>query len=104
MQLNLSDIVVFLIFALFLNYWWQSKAIKEKALLAVKQYCGKMDIQLLNDTIGISSTRLIWHKGAVKIRRCFTFEFTSTGKARYEGNIIFIKSALESISLDPHHI
>lgn len=87
-----------------LYLWWQGKAIKEKAIPITKKYCHKMDVQLLDDTISIKSTRIIWHNGQLRIKRIFSFEFTATGESRYEGKIEFINSQLISINLQIHQI
>jgi len=104
MNLELTDIVLFIAIGLITTFWWQGKAVKESAFFLVKQYCKKMDVQLLDDTIAIAKNRFIWQKGQLKVKRIFTFEFTSTGKARYQGKAIFIGSTLDSIFLDIHHL
>ena len=102
MQLQLIDIILLILISSFAYLWWQGKAIKEKALPLVKDYCKKMDVQLLDDTISIKKTIPIWHNRQAQIKRTFLFEFTVTGELRYEGKIEFISDTLHSINLEVH--
>lgn len=103
MNLALSDLIITFTLITFVYLWWLGKAIKERAIPLVKQHCKKFNVQLLDDTIAQEKTRIVWHRGQVKIKRHFCFEFTSTGEARYQGRICFINQKLEQITLDPHH-
>ena len=103
MNLSLSDLVILFSLGLLVYLWWLGKAVKERAIPQVKQHCKKFNVQLLDDTISQEKTRIVWHKGQIKIKRQFSFEFTSTGEARYQGNISFMNQKLETINLDPHH-
>lgn len=103
MNIALSDLVIFFALAAFIYLWWLGKAVKERAIPQVKLHCKKFNVQLLDDTISQQKTRIIWHKGQIKIKRQFCFEFTSTGEARYQGSISFINQKLDHINLDPHH-
>lgn len=103
MNLELSDLIIIFALGTFVYLWWLGKGVKEKAIPQVKQHCKKFNVQLLDDTVAPEKTRLIWHRGQIKVKRQFSFEFTSTGEARYRGNISFINHKLETINLDPHH-
>ena len=104
MYLDLTDIIFFMLLSFLGYFWWQSKAVKESAIIRVKRYCKEMDIQLLDETISTKKSRLIWHRNQLKIKRSFVFEFTSTGEARYEGEIIFLSHSMDSIAIEPHKI
>ncbi len=85
--------------------WSNSLAARELALNAVKSYCLKMDVQLLDDYVALTG---LWPKrniqGKIQAWRSYTFEFSSTGHERYNGKIIILGHVVESIVLEPYRI
>ncbi|MEH6624977.1 MAG: DUF3301 domain-containing protein [Motiliproteus sp.] len=105
MIFELSDLLWLLLAYLFMLYWWSSKGAKEIALKATQKHCSEMDVQLLDQSIGL---RGLWLKrdssGRVRFWRSYTFDFSSNGEDRYQGRIILIGRRIESMQLDPHRI
>jgi len=85
--------------------WSSSLAAREIALNAVKTYCLKMDLQLLDDYVALTG---LWPKrnaqGKIQAWRSYTFEFSSTGRERYNGKIVTLGNTVESIYLEPYRV
>ncbi|MBR7887805.1 DUF3301 domain-containing protein [Marinomonas sp. A79] len=102
MNLQLIDIVIFLLVASAGYAWWRNTSIREQALLRAKQHCETLNLQLLDGSVAGSGWRPIWQKGEVKIRRRYSFEFSSSGVARYSGTITYLGTRQIDIWLSPH--
>ncbi|TBR41104.1 DUF3301 domain-containing protein [Marinomonas agarivorans] len=104
MTLQLTDIILLLFVSGLVTLWWHGKAVKELALVQVKQKCQAMDLQLLDDTISIHHTFPIWDRGQLNIKRVFKFEFTATGISRYTGTVQYIGKRMNTIHFEVHQI
>jgi|SRR5690606_7559058 len=102
---DLGDAALVLLLAAAAAWWWRGYAVKETALRATRLHCKAMDVQLLDESVAM---RGLWLKrdasGALRIRRSFEFEFTSTGDDRYHGCTVMLGLRLESIQLQPHRL
>ncbi|WP_113874957.1 DUF3301 domain-containing protein [Marinomonas aquiplantarum] len=104
MNLQLTDIIIVLIFASMVYAWWRNIAIREQATLAVKQHCESYHLQLLDQSVAGIKWWPCWHQGNLMIKRVYKFEFSSSGIARYTGTITFIGKQQTKIWLSPHDI
>lgn len=88
-----------------ISFWWQSDKIKSTALNYVTRHCKGQQLQLLDQTMVLKG---VWpvrdETGALKIRRRYGFEFTSTGESRYQGTIILIGLSLQSLEMEAYII
>lgn len=86
-------------------YFLAALRVREIALQAARRHCKAMDVQLLDQSVGIHR---IWLKrdAAKKIRfwRSYQFEFASTGDERYRGRVVTLGHIVESVQLDPHRM
>ena len=102
---DLSDLALFFLFIIFLMLWWNAQGVKQVALKATKDYCQKMDVQLLDDGVVL---RRFWFKrnkaGNLCLWRSYQFEFTSTGEQRYRGEIVMLGHRVEHLHLDPYRL
>ena len=105
MTIELSDIVLLLVFAAGVYWWWHAHAVKEAVLRAVRKHCREYGVQLLDETAVL---RGLWFRrdasGVLRVRRSYTFEFTSTGDERYHGAVVVLGAAIETIQLEPHRL
>lgn len=105
MYIELSDLFWLLMLSLLGLYWWHSKGVKESALAAVSRHCHKLDLQLLDHSIGL---RGLWLKrdsaGKLHFWRSYNFDFSAQGDDRYKGRIVLLGKRIESIELEPHRI
>jgi len=97
------DLLLIVLLVAVCLFWSNSLAAREVALSAVKSYCLKMDLQLLDDYVALTG---LWPKrntqGKIQAWRSYTFEFSSTGRERYNGKIITLGNTVESIYLEPY--
>ncbi|TYL48225.1 DUF3301 domain-containing protein [Marinomonas sp. IMCC 4694] len=102
MNLQLTDIVIFILVAALVYAWWRNSSIRELALINAKKHCEALNLQLLDGSVAGSQWRPTWHQGEIKIKRSYTFEFSSSGVARYPGKIRYIGNQQVDIWLSPH--
>jgi len=105
MNLLLSDVVWLALFIALAGLWWQGQGVKAFALKKVKKYCDENNLQLLDESLVI---RKLWlgrgSKGALRVRRTYLFEFTSTGEYRYRATITTLGYVVVTIEAQTHHL
>jgi hypothetical protein len=86
-----------------ISFWWQSDQVKHIALTHVYRYCKTQNLQLLDQSMVL---RGVWpardEQGSLKLRRRYSFEFTSTGEARYQGTVELFGNRLQKLELEAH--
>ncbi len=86
-------------------YWFNGQQVKEFALKAVRTHCLNLEVQMLDEYVALNSIRLKRDKaGKIRLRRAFSFEFSSTGNERYNGVCIMLGRRVESIQMKPYRI
>ena len=101
----LGNIILLLIAAFVLQYWWQSGEFKGRAMQFAAQHCQQLGIQLLDQSMVIKGYWLVRSdRGTWMIRRRYSFEFTSTGQQRYQGNLVLMGFKLDSIQLEAYQL
>ena len=86
-------------------YWWDTSAAKDRARLAAKQQCELQDLQLLDDTVALKKTRLKRDsRGHISFLRQFTFEFSSDGEQRTQGELHLLGKKMTHLHLEVHRI
>lgn len=87
------------------GFWWHSDGVKHRAMEMVSEQCREQGIQLLDQTMVIRS---LWPvrdaSGAIRLRRRYSFEFTSTGEERYRGTILMLGIRKLQMELEPYVI
>ncbi|MGU9957791.1 MAG: DUF3301 domain-containing protein [Arenicellales bacterium WSBS_2016_MAG_OTU3] len=85
--------------------WWKMKGVKDKAVVVCKDYCKKIDVQMLDESVVL---RALWYKrndyGKLKLWRKYAFEFSSTGEQRYRGMLVMLGGVVELIEVEPHRL
>lgn len=102
MNLQLHHLIWLLLISALASYWWYTRAVRELAYGAVKRYCERMDIQLLDFAVYESSSQLTRYQGRLTARRQFQFEFATTGERRYRGTVEIVARKIVSIEVEPH--
>ena len=78
---------------------------REIATAHTRQYCQSLALQLLDQSVSVSATRLKrGSDGAITISRTFVFEFAATGDERYRGSLEMHGNRPQRISLAPHKL
>jgi len=86
-------------------YWVKSRDLKEFAYHRAQGACKRLDLQLLDQTVALKNIRFIRsQKGSLHIQRSYTFDFSSTGEDRYEGEVILLGNQLKEVKFAPHRI
>lgn len=76
-------------------------ALRELALQHAVAACDKSDVQLLDQSVGLSRLRITkLARGGFGVMREYRFEFTSTGERRYSGRIFMVGQTLQKVELD----
>lgn len=95
-------IFLFALMGLGFQFWQVQQNARETALKRIRQHCQQEGLQLLDDTlvsggIGLTKTTSGW-----RVRRCYRFEFSSTGDQRYSGQLEMVGRAVRALELAPH--
>ncbi|ARN74922.1 DUF3301 domain-containing protein [Oceanicoccus sagamiensis] len=102
---ELGDVFVGFVFIAFVMLWWNAQGVKQKALMATRDHCKRMNVQLLDDGVALKG---FWFKrhnnGNLMLWRSYNFEFTSTGNERYKGQVIMLGRFVEKIQMDAYRI
>lgn len=104
MNLELSDIVFLLVIFLLAYGWWRNSNIKERAIAAARAHCQKLNLQFLDESVARHSWKPAWENSQPCVKRSYLFEFTSTGRMRYQGQITYVGNQLSNIWLSPHDV
>lgn len=104
MNLQLTNIVYILILFILFYGWWRNSNVREKAVITAKNHCKHLNLQLLDESVAGNGWKPHWANHQPCIKRTYQFEFSSTGRIRYQGYIVFVGNTLSSIWLSPHDI
>lgn len=79
------ELFIFLVFTGSLVTWWQLMQGRQKARTAAGQVCSNHDLQLLDDTVSLSS--ITWNREGsnARIMVNYGFEFATNGAVRRHG-------------------
>lgn len=102
-MLTLGNLTLFLLFLAAAAWLWHSHGIRERALLAVKRHCKKLDVELLDGNVAFRRIGLERDsRGQRRIGRVYDFEFTVTGERRQPGTIVMFGMHVGRIELEAH--
>jgi len=102
-MLNLSTILLFILFASIVAWLWHAHGLRERALDLVKQHCLRNGLLLLDDNVALRRMTLLADGiGRKRLARIYQFEFTVTGEQRHAGRITLFGRHLGGIQLAPH--
>lgn len=101
----MDEILIILILAAIVAYWWDSAGAYERAYRAAKQACEEGGVQLLDDTLERTRIRPCRHeKGYMHLCREYEFEFSSDGEIRYHGKLKLKGHRLQHIEMQPYRM
>ncbi|MDD4930405.1 MAG: DUF3301 domain-containing protein [Gallionella sp.] len=97
--------IVLLLLALLIWFWFDSLRALEVARNTGKHVCLDADVQFLDDTVANIEMGLARDKSGRRVlRRTYRFEFSETGDTRLEGHLILLGDKVESVTMDPYQI
>ena len=85
--------------------FYDGMQVRERALRAGRDYCRNIGVQFLDETVsrqGLGFARDAG--GTLRIRRTYTFEFTSDGERRYTGEIAMLGARVTGVQAEMHRI
>ena len=91
---------LFLVTAVFL-FWNDSLRARERMVQACERLCRELKVQFLDETVSL--TRLSLRRGArgwPEFTRVYGFEFSGTGKDRWQGRAVLAGRRVLSVQLD----
>ncbi len=82
-------------------YWQDSRKATEIAIRHCRSACRKVNVQLLDETVFRSVTRLKRNTmGQVSLLRTFEFEFAAGEDRRYQGQVTLLGIQLQELHMD----
>ncbi|MBT5719307.1 MAG: DUF3301 domain-containing protein [Gammaproteobacteria bacterium] len=103
--MTLSFLIWSTVIAALISFWWQGDRVKSIAMTHVYRYFKEQKLQLLDQTMVLKG---VWpvrdSEGSLRLRRRYSFEFTSTGEVRSQGTVELLGARLGQLHLDPHLI
>jgi hypothetical protein len=98
---ELSQIVLILLFASCGWFVWQALKAREAANAAMRAACAARGFLFLDDTVAQRSLRPTRDAdGRVRLRRVYEFQYSDTGHNRRDGTITLIAGAIAALDLD----
>lgn len=102
-MLTLGNLFILLILAGAVAWLWHAHGIRERALLAVRRHCQKLDVELLDDNVAFKRLALLRDaSGRRRLARVYGFEFTVTGEQRHVGQLVMFGVHVGRIELEAH--
>lgn len=102
-MLTLENLFIFMLLGGAAAWLWHSHGIRERALVAVRQYCKRQDIEWLDENVAFRRLALVHdRKGRRRLARIYGFEFTVTGERRHQGCITMFGPHPGHIELEAH--
>ena len=105
MMFSLAKLLLLILAGVIAVYWWQSGLFKGRAREIAAAHCRQLGLQLLDQSMVITSIRPIrGNDGRIALRRSYQFEFSSTGDQRYQGKLVMDAMRLQSIELEAYKL
>ena len=99
------ELLLILLLAALLWYWFNSLHALEIARVAGRRACQDADVQFLDDTVASTSLALARNESGRRVlRRTYRFEFSDTGNTRLEGQLVLLGEKIESVTMEPYRI
>ena len=97
------QLFVIFVIALLIWFWHDTMQAREQAIALGKRHCQNVGLQLLDETVSLSSLKLRRDAdGQMTFRRVYEFEFSDNGDNRRLGSITLLGRHAEAIHLEPH--
>ncbi|MCB1615610.1 MAG: DUF3301 domain-containing protein [Pseudomonadales bacterium] len=105
MILTIENLAIAVLVGSLLYLLWLGLAAREQLLRALDIFCVNQGLQLLDESVVLRSLSLGRNRrGKWRIRRVYSFEFSSLGDDRYNGLVTFFDNRIVNSRLDPYRI
>ena len=97
----MSELATLLFVAIALLVWFESRTVQEIALAHCRRACERAGVQLLDDIAPVWRVRLVRDAGGVvRLRRVFTFEYSTPLGDRRHGSIVMLGRTPAGLQLE----
>ncbi|GAA4650722.1 hypothetical protein GCM10023116_30050 [Kistimonas scapharcae] len=97
----MSELIALLLLIAGIWYWQDTAVAREIALRQCRRTCKELGLQLLDQTVERTRSRLIRINGGPRVlQREYRFAFTTTGEQRYTGYLCIARRQVLDIHLD----
>ena len=101
--MNLSELLLLVLVAIVVWFWFDSLKAREIGILAARNACHAEGLQFLDDTVVGGSLRLARDDdGLLKLRRVYTFEYSDNGDNRRPGSVTLLGHKVELLHVRPN--
>lgn len=104
MYLDIYGVFWLIVICSLAAFWYKNLAYKDLAYRSALSFCREADVQLLDQTIVLTSLRPSKHLQQWYLRRHYQFEFTTSGADRYKGQITLMGKSVMDIQLAAHRL
>jgi hypothetical protein len=95
-----NSIILLIMLSIVAWFWLDTLQCREVAKNICKQTCGRLKLQLLDDTIALKKMRLKRnYRGQLNVQRTYQFEFSDGGNNRQHGVVIMCGTVLEIVEI-----
>ena len=97
----MSELIALLLLIAGIWYWQDTALAREIALRQCRRTCRELGLQLLDQTVERTRSRLVRVNGGPRVlRREYRFAFTTTGEQRYTGYFCIVRRQVLDLHLD----
>ncbi len=82
-------------------FWRDSLEVRELALAVCRRTCASYEVQLLDDTVALSSLWPVLEHGRLILRRVYQFEYSVSSVDRRSGALALSNRRVDSVYLEP---
>lgn len=104
MYLDIYGVFWLIVICSLAAFWYKNLSYKDLAYRSALSFCREADVQLLDQTIVLTSLRPGKHLQKWYLRRHYQFEFTTSGADRYKGHITLMGRSVIDIQLAAHRL
>jgi len=73
---------------------------REMATSIARDYCSQHGLQFLDGTASLGTISPEFARGKLRLRRCYSFEYTDLGDQRQRGQIILSRNQMVTIRME----
>ncbi|WP_428239630.1 DUF3301 domain-containing protein [Gynuella sp.] len=101
-MLSVQDLINVIVLVMVVAWIWHLLGIRQRAVVAARRHCQKLQLQFLDESVHLLRFRLRWVNGMLRLVRHYGFEFAVTGEQRYQGDVIMLGGRVQLIELEPY--
>jgi len=89
------------VLSLIIWFWRDCLETRELALRVCRRTCASYQVQLLDDTVALSSVWPVLERGRLVLRRVYQFEYSVSSVDRRTGALALSDRRVDSVYLEP---